>query len=687
MIRKLAALGLALGTVFGAAPARAYLVVGTDAAQTPGSDTRVLVLREPGRSVVVLSPTVRGPAKPLALVVPLQTAAVESLHTMPITLFDRTAKLTAPRLDEVWELDPCELHADRDSLPAPATAAPSVPAPGAAITDGDYEISVLTAADSQAPGKWLSDHGYKLPEGAEPALNAAAKPGTLFAVARIDASKLTFDKEQARLPPLGFVVNGDGALPLRLASLGATSAHDLVIDVLSPNARVEAANLVNLAVPTNLDAIEDAMKDPDSLHRAVLDFAIEKTPGAAITEYAWLAASCDGCAQGTAIGDSDLAALGVDRMPSAEDGSLREVMIDVPESLSRAPEGPPELRRALTACYAKTLVDMRGLAGEATVTVETGEDGAVTSAKTKDATAEVLGKCVEEAARAVKLDKPKASGSIKVRFLLIARSYLGHLVLSRLRVRAAKGTGADLELRTAAAIEGGREEGPSGAAEKKVYFSEHANNFRARYVVRHPWAGPIACQDPKRGLWGPKPKIPPAPSGKPVTPPPTASASASSSASGKPVAPTPAERALAALLEGGALPDLQPYAIAYRAAPEPPKSAPVASGSSAPSSPSATPPPSGSAAPGSGGGCGCRAEPAPVAPWSWIAISAIAAAIALVRKRNRGGQGAFLAQRSADGSREIRAQSFFAGRLLVSAARSVLRRRRACPKTINCILR
>jgi MYXO-CTERM domain-containing protein len=28
------------------------------------------------------------------------------------------------------------------------------------------------------------------------------------------------------------------------------------------------------------------------------------------------------------------------------------------------------------------------------------------------------------------------------------------------------------------------------------------NNFQARYAIRHPWTGPIACASPQRGIWG-----------------------------------------------------------------------------------------------------------------------------------------------------------------------------------------
>jgi hypothetical protein len=28
------------------------------------------------------------------------------------------------------------------------------------------------------------------------------------------------------------------------------------------------------------------------------------------------------------------------------------------------------------------------------------------------------------------------------------------------------------------------------------------NNFQGRYAIRHRWRGPIACQNPRRGIWG-----------------------------------------------------------------------------------------------------------------------------------------------------------------------------------------
>ena len=619
----------ALG-VLGARPAGAFLVVGTDSAQSPGDETRVFIVREEGRSLLAIAPTVRGPSKPIAIVIPVPPSAAASVRAAPITALERTDKLTAPRLDEVWELDPCELHPDQQQAPSASASSTAAAAPSSAAMpakEGDFDLQLISPADAAQAPKWLTDHGYKLPEGAEAALAAVTSKGDVaLLVARIDGERLAFEKGQARVPPLGFVMPSAYPLPLALTAVGAKGPHDTVIDVLAAGGlRMEAANMLNLAVPTNLDVTEEAKGNADGLFRAVIDYAVEKTPGAAITEYAWPAASCDRCEPGTAFAAPDLLALGVDRLPSAEDGSQREVMIDVPESLARAPEGPPELRRGLLACYDRTLRDMAGLAGDASVEVKTGDGGAVTSTRIKDASAEALGKCVEEAARAVKLDKPGATDVLKVKFALVSRKYLGEMTLTRLRVRTPPGKGGDLELRPAAPIEGGREEGPEGKAEQKVYFAEHANNLRARAVIRHPWTGPVACDTPKRGVWGPKPKTAASTNGKPPS-----AGTASPSSSGKPAAESAAEKALAPLLEGGALPDLAAYAIAYRAA-EPPKPPPTTTAPAA----SSAPPPAASAAKAGGGDCGCHISPASESDNRWIAISAIAACLSWIRRLRR----------------------------------------------------
>jgi hypothetical protein len=78
------------------------------------------------------------------------------------------------------------------------------------------------------------------------------------------------------------------------------------------------------------------------------------------------------------------------------------------------------------------------------------------------------------------------------------------MVLTRLHSRYTRQSlGDDLVFRQAEPIQGGREvklvEGSPllerGATAGRV------NNFQGRYIIRHPWEGPVACENPLRGVW------------------------------------------------------------------------------------------------------------------------------------------------------------------------------------------
>jgi hypothetical protein len=82
-------------------------------------------------------------------------------------------------------------------------------------------------------------------------------------------------------------------------------------------------------------------------------------------------------------------------------------------------------------------------------------------------------------------------------------SFVSNLTLTRLHVRYGKDSlGEDLVFRAAPPIEGGRgEPGPEGQLSRQVTTSS-SNNFQGRYVIRHPWKGPVDCPNPRRGIWG-----------------------------------------------------------------------------------------------------------------------------------------------------------------------------------------
>jgi len=78
----------------------------------------------------------------------------------------------------------------------------------------------------------------------------------------------------------------------------------------------------------------------------------------------------------------------------------------------------------------------------------------------------------------------------------------GYYVLTRLHARYGKqDMKDDLRFKEAKPITGGRETWSKQGLEYGAQPSAE-NYFQARYAIRHWWTGPIACQNPQRGVWG-----------------------------------------------------------------------------------------------------------------------------------------------------------------------------------------
>jgi len=79
--------------------------------------------------------------------------------------------------------------------------------------------------------------------------------------------------------------------------------------------------------------------------------------------------------------------------------------------------------------------------------------------------------------------------------------YYGY-TLTRLHARYGKEIHDDLVFKAVAPIVGGR-----GIPDAQGHIPEGAtadssNNFQGRYVILHPWTGAVACDNPRRGIWG-----------------------------------------------------------------------------------------------------------------------------------------------------------------------------------------
>ncbi len=74
-------------------------------------------------------------------------------------------------------------------------------------------------------------------------------------------------------------------------------------------------------------------------------------------------------------------------------------------------------------------------------------------------------------------------------------------VLTRLHARYGKDITNDLVFKAAPPIVGGREFLTDGKKLEEGAQASSINNFQGHYIIRHRWTGPVACKDPRRGIW------------------------------------------------------------------------------------------------------------------------------------------------------------------------------------------
>jgi MYXO-CTERM domain-containing protein len=232
----------------------------------------------------------------------------------------------APRLVEYWEQDPCYVEPPYEremmvDMAVPESTSVEEDRGGAddykvvieaAFSVGESDIVVLSAKESTGLDRWLRDHKYQIPAGAEPLLRPYVEAGTKFFVAKVDPRKVTFAKGMATLSPLRVHYDSpDFTLPIRLGLANSSGAQDLIINVLAPSTRYEVANRPSATIPTNL-LVTDAVRDRfGEFYAALFDHVLEKVPNAVVTEYSWDSSSCDPC-PGPTLDQNDLATLGAD---------------------------------------------------------------------------------------------------------------------------------------------------------------------------------------------------------------------------------------------------------------------------------------------------------------------------------------------------------------------------------------
>ena len=435
---------LARGAVFAAAlstlllPVAApafcgFFVSGADA-KLYNNASQVVLLRKGNHTEMSLSNNYQGPPEDFAMVVPVPVVLKkEQVKTLPPNVFARIDALSAPRLVEYWEQDPCYFPKNMRKKSAPMRAVDeddgvdeekSEKKHGVKIEAkfevGEYQIVILSAKDSTGLDAWLRENRYKIPPGADAALAPYVRDQMKFFVAKVNIKKVQRDSHGfVVLSPLRFGFDSQELrLPVRLGLLNANGKQDLLIYILHPDKRFEVANYPNVFIPTNIEVANDVRQGFGSFYAELFDETLRRHNNkAVVTEYAWQASSCDPCPL-PPLNPLDVYMFGDESMQSR----------------------------------------LQNMSGD--------EEG----------------------------------------------GYYGDpvpYVLTRLHTRYDKNTlSDDLIFREAKPVIGGRATWGGGLGDHGAQLQSDGeeNNFQGRYIIRHYWEGPVACENPRYGRWGGPPR-------------------------------------------------------------------------------------------------------------------------------------------------------------------------------------
>ena len=288
--------------------------------------SQVALVRDGGRTVMTMANDFQGEPKEFAIVIPVPTVLEKGqVHVGEKALIDHLDAFSAPRLVEYWDADPCPAahaipsNASRQLL---GTAAPMAEmsvgmakSRGVTIearyTVGEYDILILSAKESNGLERWLTENGYRIPDGDSRVLGGYIKQGMKFFVAKVNLTeqkKLGF----TYLRPIQVAFESPKfVLPIRLGMVNADGHQDLFVYALTRKGRVETVNYRTVKLPSDREVPAFVKAEFPDFYRDLFSTQVAREDMRVVfTEYAWDMGWCDPCAS-EPLSREELKALGV----------------------------------------------------------------------------------------------------------------------------------------------------------------------------------------------------------------------------------------------------------------------------------------------------------------------------------------------------------------------------------------
>jgi hypothetical protein len=272
--------------------------------------SKVVLARDGNTTAITMASDYEGEPKEFAVVIPVPTFIErKQIGVVNMKTIDHLDAFTAPRLVEYHDPDPCAPQVVVRRGAVPVAGATNVATVSEVATRyrgvtveanydvGEYDVSILSAQESDGLVNYLNDSGYKIPAGADAVLGSYIKQKMRFFIAKVNLDRMQklgngyLRPLQVRYETPKFM------LPIRLGTVNANGPQDLIIYALSRNGRVETSNYRTVMLPSNVSVPLFVKHDFPTFYKSMFDKAVERENMRAVfVEYAWDMGWCDPCA-------------------------------------------------------------------------------------------------------------------------------------------------------------------------------------------------------------------------------------------------------------------------------------------------------------------------------------------------------------------------------------------------------
>ena len=298
--------------------------------------SKVVLTRDGNTTAITMASDYEGEPKEFAVVIPVPTFIErKQIGVVDMKTIDHLDGYTAPRLVEYHDGDPCtpllmpmaQASPTRGAAPAGGLVRGNRDYRGVTVEAnydvGEYDVSILSAQESDGLVNFLNDNGYRIPAGADAVLGSYIKQKMRFFIAKVNLDRMAKLGNSYLRPLQVRYETPKFMLPIRLGTVNANGPQDLIILALTRNGRVETANYRTVKLPSDINVPLFVKDDFPTFYKSMFDKAVARENMRAVfVEYAWDMAWCDPCAADP-LSNKELVELGARWIASDDDKPFR----------------------------------------------------------------------------------------------------------------------------------------------------------------------------------------------------------------------------------------------------------------------------------------------------------------------------------------------------------------------------